>query len=575
MVGVIRGFDELRNAEGVLVAPLGFGHQSDWEIIERIEVTAAVGTVDLDLNGAGFDPTLYDEYEITISGLTHSADGGLHARTSTDGGTTYDAGVSDYSWIANRVSHTTSEFVARTGNAASNIMVIGDALGASTNEVSSWRIWCGQLDDGKHKSFVYQGTGRISDANGYSYWGGGMRESTTDINGIQFFVGAGNINGGVFTLRGRRKVPATFVNQSDWEVLSEKVANNDANISFEPADFDTTQYDEFEIEIIDAVGASDGADLRLTVSDDGGATYEATSYHYANNRWGSGTSPALITNSTSATHGQMARALGNGTGEAFNFRIKVNALDQTATYKVFHFEGMTWGNGAVNLLKWTGQTAWVGATNAIDGIRFTMDNAGAQNITSGKFRLRGRRKAPAGAAVSSGDFKHLGDFNVATAGDTFIDVDMRESINSQFTSDFQDTDFLFMLSGSIGPSNATLHFRVVRDGTQQSGASDYKSDNSNGANNIRMTASTPGTGRKIVARGHLFRYNNAASTAFFGVTGESFSADSGGTREPLGFWGGHANGLPSGLNNGFRVYCSAGDMDDITISVYGFKRSQT
>jgi hypothetical protein len=573
MVGVIRGFDELRNAQGVLVAPLGFGHQSDWEIIERIEVTAAVGTVDLDLNGAGFDPTLYDEYEITISGLTHSADGGLHCRTSTDGGSTYDAGASDYSWIVNRVAHDPGEFSNRVGDDASTFMVIGDVLGASTNEVSSWRIWCGQLDDGKHKSFVYQGTGRISDTNGYSYWGGGMRESTTDINGIQFHVGAGNIDGGVFTLRGRRKVPAAFVNQSDWEVITD--AETVAAAATHDYFWDDDAYDEIEITLTGVRVGTDIQNLEARLSSDGstfhsGATdYKTTFYNFND----SGVGGASAESSTGAAQIKLAADLGTGTDEYMDGVIHLTGVSNSSRKKkgTGRFSGLISdaSNQSMN-------TSFIDMnTNArCQGIQ--LRGEGSTTVAFDRVRIRGRRKAPGGAAAAgSGDFKHLGDFNVATPGDTFIDVDMRESINSQFTSDFQDTDFLFMLSGSIGPSNATLHFRVVRDGTQQSGASDYKSDNSNGANNIRMTASTPGTGRKIVARGHLFRYNNAASTAFFGVTGESFSADSGGTREPLGFWGGHANGLPSGLNNGFRVYCSAGDMDDITISVYGFKRSQT
>ena len=97
---------------------------------------------------------------------------------------------------------------------------------------------------------------------------------TTELRGVDEF----------FNSAGVQLAPLGFGFNSDWEVLSIKEADDAATIDFEPADFDNSLYDEYEITIIDMIPDTNFEDFEMLISDDGGATYEATLYAWANHR---------------------------------------------------------------------------------------------------------------------------------------------------------------------------------------------------------------------------------------------------------------------------------------------------
>ncbi len=215
---------------------------------------------------------------------------------------------------------------------------------------------------------------------------------TTELRGVDQF----------FNSAGVQLAPLGFGFNNDWEVLSVKEANDDATIEFEPADFDNSLYDQYQIDIIDLIPDTNFEDFEMLVSDDGGATYEVTTYHWANHRFASGTT-ALVTNATAGTEAQLARSLDNGAGEAANFTITMNALDTTVNYKQFRWHGLSWSTN--DLFHWDGTFSWRGDTTAINGIRFQMET---NLIGSGKFVLRGRRRTPV-SLISQDDWVVIED----------------------------------------------------------------------------------------------------------------------------------------------------------------------
>lgn len=154
--------------------------------------------------------TLYDRFEVDIDALAPATDGvGLHMRTSTDGGSTFDSGASDYAWILDRLSNTVVDGqVDAAGSeieiAPSNVNIglsnaAGDTAAATINihapgsankAIITWRIGLVPANP----SFVMA-----------RYQGVGCRNNNADVDAVRFFCSSGNIASGAFRLYGVRK----------------------------------------------------------------------------------------------------------------------------------------------------------------------------------------------------------------------------------------------------------------------------------------------------------------------------------------------------------------------------------
>lgn len=84
-----------------------------WVEIETVEITTPVDSLDIGLTGG------YDIYKLEIQNLEREiSDGNLNVRVSEDGGATFAAGVTDYTWTSrtNTTASTTSTGSKSTGN---------------------------------------------------------------------------------------------------------------------------------------------------------------------------------------------------------------------------------------------------------------------------------------------------------------------------------------------------------------------------------------------------------------------------------------------------------------------------
>jgi hypothetical protein len=159
---------------------------------------------------SGIDST-YDEYEIHYFNVLPAEDGiDLYIRTSSNSGSSFDSGASDYSWLiyeSTLSGATTSSggnygdsedtYIRLTRNGVSNNSAKYGYSGiVSLIKPSSTTVYKTVIFSGAYQGYVH--------ALNYSR-GSAQRLSTSAINAIRFLFSSGNIASGEFKLYGLRK----------------------------------------------------------------------------------------------------------------------------------------------------------------------------------------------------------------------------------------------------------------------------------------------------------------------------------------------------------------------------------
>lgn len=153
-----------------------------------------------------FDSSLYESYLFTFSNVIPATDNvTLLARTSTNGGSSYDSGVSDYSNIDFRADG--SSQIDESGTVTSTIYLLGrlTPIGSDTNEHGV---------SGKVEIFGPHLSRRTLLKSDFTYFniagnvnGGGVyasRQAASDVNAIRFYFSSGNFESGTITMYGLR-----------------------------------------------------------------------------------------------------------------------------------------------------------------------------------------------------------------------------------------------------------------------------------------------------------------------------------------------------------------------------------
>jgi hypothetical protein len=166
-------------------------------------------------------------------------------------------------------------------------------------------------------------------------------------------------------------------------LLDTQTASASASLDF-TTDIDAT-YDAYFLQVGDIVPATDGADLLVRFSTDGGSSYFATNYNYALRNFFADAFDGEA-NSTSANGIPIGTSLGNGTGEHWNANVWLNNL-VGGLYKSARFDGYGYiSNPLAGVAHGMGI---YGTASAVDALRLIMS---AGNITSGWARLYGYAK---------------------------------------------------------------------------------------------------------------------------------------------------------------------------------------
>jgi len=150
-----------------------------------------------------FDNSTYDHYEIRYSCST-SAGVHINLTSSTDGGSTFDTGSTDYFYIGVWMrSGLLSAQVAGSGGDSKIVLTSGSASNA--NESDNLTIQVNYPEDTEHTGFTWARAGFITSSaqTRYSTFSG-HRHSATNVDAIRIAPASGTITG-IVTLIGFKK----------------------------------------------------------------------------------------------------------------------------------------------------------------------------------------------------------------------------------------------------------------------------------------------------------------------------------------------------------------------------------
>lgn len=165
------------------------------------QTASASATIDFT---SSIDAT-YNEYEIHILNANPATDGvQLHMRTSTDGGSTFDSGATDYKYAGQAYYTGATANYNSTGAAQLVLSSTGRTMGNVSGEG-----YCGVVRLTQPSSATItrvDWTGSYCGTAGASehavVHGSGRRDSAADVDAIRFLMSSGNIASGEFKLYG-------------------------------------------------------------------------------------------------------------------------------------------------------------------------------------------------------------------------------------------------------------------------------------------------------------------------------------------------------------------------------------
>ncbi len=175
-------------------------HGGQWNLLETV-VTSADATVDI-INLS----STYFAYKFVWNALTAATDfDDFLIRTSTDNGSTWDAGTSDYAWVIHIVTmHTAPGHFVAGDNADGSVRVI-DGLGNAANEKVDCEVTCFNPSSTGFTKFVSTAVTWNAGVSRYDNTiCGGTRLSAANVGGVRFLMSTGNITSGTLKVYGIR-----------------------------------------------------------------------------------------------------------------------------------------------------------------------------------------------------------------------------------------------------------------------------------------------------------------------------------------------------------------------------------
>ena len=170
----------------------------DVVLLQTETIGGAVGSIDFDQ----FDNATYTSYFVVCSGVTVTTNNDdMYLRTSSNGGSTFDSGGSDYT-TQNILA--TATYVIAVEITEGRIEVDTHNIGNAANKGTSG-IW--EIRNPVDTEYTYVGyTFGVIYGSGTTGWqsGEGVRKSAADVDAVQVGVVTGTMDAGTFKLYGRK-----------------------------------------------------------------------------------------------------------------------------------------------------------------------------------------------------------------------------------------------------------------------------------------------------------------------------------------------------------------------------------
>jgi len=192
--------------DGQVLTSAGAGAQPAFEDVSggsMVFISSATASNDATLSFTGISST-YDRYVFAIEAIRPATDGArLYLLTSTDNGSSYDTGASDYASV---VRYSNVGIVRTDVNDNDAFLRVGPPTGNATTESVNgiMDLWA-PSNSAMFTQITSSGTYSHTDGNPKSFEGGGGRKSAGDVDAVQFKMDSGNITSGTIRMYGIAK----------------------------------------------------------------------------------------------------------------------------------------------------------------------------------------------------------------------------------------------------------------------------------------------------------------------------------------------------------------------------------
>lgn len=172
----------------------GAGAAGAWTFVSSSTASSSATIEFTDLSTSNF------MYMVVIQDLIPVTDSvKFYFRTSTDNGTSFDSGASDYEWATIGID-TTSGSLEGWDAADSQIDLNLSFLGSDADESGSFLLYLTNFGSTNYTRIMYQSSSQSTGTVQVFNNGTGVRKSAADVDAIQFLMNSGNIETGVFKL---------------------------------------------------------------------------------------------------------------------------------------------------------------------------------------------------------------------------------------------------------------------------------------------------------------------------------------------------------------------------------------
>lgn len=146
----------------------------------------------------------YFSYMVIAEGVRPTNDGSeVLLRTSSDNGSSYDSGVSDYNWLTRytKLDVSPSEVISTSPSDSVIKIVTGETWGNATNEEGSFELRIPNPSSAFYTRVYFDGSHPNTSGVDVHFFGTGTRFSAGAVDGIQIL---GPFDAGIFKLYGKR-----------------------------------------------------------------------------------------------------------------------------------------------------------------------------------------------------------------------------------------------------------------------------------------------------------------------------------------------------------------------------------
>jgi hypothetical protein len=167
-------------------------------------IASADASGDSTLDFTGFDSSRYDAYLFILQNVIPTDNNDkLYLRTSTDGGSNFDSGSSDYTYSSLNIDASSTPTGVYQLADSEVVLTTGAAVGSTAYGVSGQVLVCGPHLAEK-TAITY--TLNLGNASGRPsvVTGAGARNSAADVDAVRFFFVFGDIESGTINMYGLR-----------------------------------------------------------------------------------------------------------------------------------------------------------------------------------------------------------------------------------------------------------------------------------------------------------------------------------------------------------------------------------